>query len=65
MDPTVSLQGYLAHEKTLTPLGPPYDPRYSPTVGSWEGGVFDWRGTPVGGVLTKNGLCGRPAGVPR
>ena len=28
------LQGYLAHEKMPTPLGPPYDPRYRPTVGS-------------------------------
>ena len=27
------LQGYLAHKKQ-PPLGPPYDPRYSPTVGS-------------------------------
>ena len=48
MDPTVGLQGHLAHEKTPTPLGPPYDPRYGPTVGSWEGGVADGRGTPVG-----------------
>ena len=23
----------------LSPLGPSYDPRYSPAVGSWEGGV--------------------------
>ena len=32
------LQGYLAHKKQPHPLGPPYDPRYSPTVGSqvWE-----------------------------
>ena len=30
--PTV--QGYLAHKKQPPPLGPPYDPRYSPTVGS-------------------------------
>ena len=28
------LQGYLAHKKTPTPLGPPWDPRYWPTVGS-------------------------------
>ena len=27
-------QGYLAHKKLPPPLGPPYDPRYSPTVGS-------------------------------
>ena len=29
-----SLQGYLAHKKTPTPLGPPKDPRHRPTVGS-------------------------------
>ena len=28
------VQGYLAHKKRPHPLGPPYDPRYSPTVGS-------------------------------
>ena len=28
------LQGYLAHKKTLTPLGPSQDPRCGPTVGS-------------------------------
>ena len=28
------LQGYLAHKKKPTPLGPPYDPRHGPTVGS-------------------------------
>ena len=28
------LQGYLAHQKTPTPLGPPSDPRHRPTVGS-------------------------------
>ena len=27
-------QGYLAHKKQLSPLGPPYEPRYSPIVGS-------------------------------
>ena len=34
-----TLQGYLAHKKQPPPLGPPHDPRYSPTVGSWVGGV--------------------------
>jgi len=29
------LQGYLAHKKTLTLLGPPSAPRHRPTVGSW------------------------------
>jgi len=28
------LQGCLAHKKQPPPLGPPKDPRYSPTVGS-------------------------------
>ena len=28
------IQGYLAHKKTPTPLGPPQDPRHRPTVGS-------------------------------
>ena len=28
------VQGYLAHKKTPTPLGTPYDPRHSPTVES-------------------------------
>ena len=28
------LQGYLAHEKSPTPLGPPEDPRHRPTVGT-------------------------------
>jgi hypothetical protein len=45
-DPRVS-QGYLAHKKLPPPLGPPYDPRYSRTVGSLEGGVSHERGTPV------------------
>ena len=27
-------QGYLAHKKLQPPLGPLYDPRHSPTVGS-------------------------------
>ena len=27
-------QWYLAHNKLPPPLGPPYDPRYSPTLGS-------------------------------
>ena len=29
------LQGCLAHMKTHSPLGPPYHPRHSPSVGSW------------------------------
>ena len=30
-----------------SPLGPPYDPRNSPTAGLQEGGVSDERGTPA------------------
>ena len=41
------LQGYLARKKQTLTLGPPYDPRYIPTVGSYEGGVSYKRGTPV------------------
>ena len=40
-------QGYLAHKKTPTPLGPPYDPRHRPTVGSHGGAVSYERGTPA------------------
>ena len=36
-------QGYLAHKKT--PLGPPYDPRYGPTVGAPRVGPDPYRGT--------------------
>jgi hypothetical protein len=43
----INIQGYPAHKKQPPPLGPPYDPRYSPTGGSWEGGVSYDRGTPV------------------
>ena len=37
--PARDLQGNLAHARQPPPLGPPYDPRYSPTVGSREGSV--------------------------
>jgi hypothetical protein len=30
----LGVQGYLAHKKTPTPLGTPWDPRQRPTVGS-------------------------------
>ena len=42
------VQGYLAHTKTPTPLGPPKDPRHRPTVGSSGGAVSYRRGNPVG-----------------
>jgi len=41
------LEGYLGHKKQAPLLGPPCDPRYTPTVGSQEGGVYYWRGTPA------------------
>jgi len=33
------LQGYLAHMKTPTPLGPPEAPMHSSTGGSWGGAI--------------------------
>ena len=41
------LQGYLAHKKQPTSLGPPLGHRRSPTVGSQVGAVSYERGTPV------------------
>ena len=41
------LQGYLAHKKQITPLGPPQGLRHSLTVGSLGGAVSYERGTPV------------------
>jgi hypothetical protein len=47
---TLFVQGHLAHKKTPTPLGPPYDPRHWPTVGS-QGAVSSCeRGAPVHGL---------------
>ena len=43
-------QGYLAHQKTPTPLGPPWDPRHKPTVWSYVEAVSDERGNPVPSV---------------
>ena len=34
LKPWCSVQGYLAHKKTPTPLGPPWGSRHHPTVGS-------------------------------
>ena len=45
--PEKRLQGYLAHKKATTPLGPPQDPRHSPSVGSEGVAVSYERGTPV------------------
>jgi len=42
-----AVQGYLAHKKQPPPLGPPYVPRHSPSVGSQGGAVSYERGTPV------------------
>ena len=42
-----ALQGYLAHKKPPPPLGPPWETRHGPTVGS-NGVAFSYqRGTPV------------------
>jgi len=41
------LQGYLTHKKTPNPLGPPEDPRQTPTVVFWGGAFSCKRGTPV------------------
>ena len=41
------VQGYLAHKKTLTPLGLPQGPRQRPTVGSYEEVVSFERGAPA------------------
>ena len=46
-DDVCTLQGYLAHKKTLNPLGPPKVPRHRATVGSYGGGGSYARGTPV------------------
>ena len=62
----VRVHGCLAHKKQPLPLGPPYDPRYSPTVGFQEGCVSYARGTPllwwVGGralrTLSRSGRGG-------
>ena len=47
IDSGLRVQGYLAHKKQPPLLGPPWDPRYSPTVGSWWIAVSYERGTPV------------------
>ena len=44
----MGLQGYLAHKKALTPLGPPHGPRHSPTVGFQEEASSCEQGTAVG-----------------
>ena len=42
------LRGYLTYKKTHPPLGPPYEPRHGPSVGSYGVAVSYKRGTPVG-----------------
>ena len=46
--------------RKLPPLGPPWDPRHSPTGGSWEG---SYRGVEADGGLGAGGgvLGGGPA----
>jgi len=45
--PRRGVQGYLAHKKTPTPLGPPQDPRHRPTVGSQGGALSYERGARI------------------
>jgi hypothetical protein len=45
--PHSRLQGYLAHKKRHSPLGPPQGPRHRPTVGSKGSAVSYARGTPA------------------
>jgi len=64
----------LAHRKQSPPLGPPCDPRHSPSVGSWEEGVSHQRGTLVSlgrsqgveadasGLLRQGDACSRLPG---
>ena len=42
-----TVQGYLAHNKTPPPLGPPQGPRHRLTVGSYGGAFSYGRGNPV------------------
>ena len=51
------LQGYLAHKKTPNPLGPPQVPRHRDAVGSYGGGVYYERGTPVGSRSFRRGCA--------
>ena len=54
----LDMQGYLAHEKTPTPLGPPLGP-YAQAYGRvLVGGIFYDRGTPVGLVeVPRDDAC--------
>jgi len=55
-----SVQGYLAHKKTPTRLGPPQEPRHGPTVGSYAVAVSYERGTPVQTILPALHARGAP-----
>ena len=50
------IQGYVAHKKTSTPLGPPYNTTHRPTVGSCGVGGCYKLGNPVQGYLTHAAL---------
>ena len=47
------LQGYLTHERTPTPRGPPEDSRPRPMAGPWEMAIPYERDTPVEYSLAK------------
>ena len=56
------VQGHLARKKLPPPLGPQYDPRHVPTVGSYGVAVSCERGTHVtGGFLHARYPCTRCA----
>jgi len=60
-----NLHGHLAHKKTPTPLGPPWDPRHMPPVGSEGGGCFLISEVPLY-IPAAPGIRKRSAtGVPR
>ena len=51
------LQGCLAHKKQTPLLGPPQDPRHSPTVGAWRGADSYEPGIPIGAREASTWLC--------
>ena len=51
-----AVQGYLAHKKPPSPLGPPYEPKHGPTVGSYGVAVSYERGTPVRQEIHRVGV---------
>ena len=48
-----NVQGYLAHKNSPTPLGPPWDSKHRPSVGSYLGYVCLWARYPCEGSNGK------------